>query len=422
MESRKLALPNSALTIIKLLEAGGYKAHVVGGCVRDSLLGRVPGDWDITTSATPDQTTGVFRKNGFKVIPTGIEHGTVSVLISGETYEVTTYRIDGEYSDGRRPDSVSFVGNIKEDLARRDFTINAMAYNNSDGLIDFFDGREDIEKKLIRCVGSAFERFSEDYLRILRAYRFSATLGFGLDPEIEQATRELKPRLCQIAAERIRVELDKTLSCGNLDGIFEMLSALSDVLFPEIFQNNGEFDEFKRVLRSLDADCSDILRIRLAALLLRGGAEKADKILRELKYCNKTREFIVILIKNAKGEEDLPIAQIKRLLNKIGGEAFDSLMFLKAALCKANGGQAEKYIKAADQAREIAKNGEAYTIAELALDGADIMRISRTGPGAWVGKSLKSMLEYVIENPEKNNKEDLTSFLLENIAVTDKTH
>ena len=211
MKEFRIELPPSVDKIITTLQGHGHEAYAVGGCVRDSILGRIPGDWDITTSAMPEETKSLF----YKTFDTGIEHGTVTVLLDGEGYEVTTYRIDGEYEDNRHPKEVTFTRCLQEDLLRRDFTINAMAYNHKDGLVDLFGGTEDIRKKVIRCVGDAKARFSEDALRILRGIRLAAQLGFEIENETRTGMKELAQTLKKISAERIQVELVKTLISPN---------------------------------------------------------------------------------------------------------------------------------------------------------------------------------------------------------------
>ena len=208
-----LEIPKNAETILHILEKAGYEAYVVGGCVRDSILGRSPDDWDITTSAKPEQVKALFHRT----VDTGLQHGTVTVLMEKEGYEVTTYRVDGEYEDGRHPKEVTFTASLKEDLKRRDFTINAMAYNPSSGLVDLFGGLEDIERKIIRCVGDPLERFTEDALRIMRAVRFSAQLGFAIEEETRKALKVLAPNLKHVSAERIQVELVKLLMSPHPD-------------------------------------------------------------------------------------------------------------------------------------------------------------------------------------------------------------
>ena len=208
-----ISLPEKVENIISTIEANGFEAYAVGGCVRDSILGRIPDDWDITTSASPQQVKALFRHT----IDTGIQHGTVTVMLGREGFEVTTYRIDGEYEDSRHPKEVTFTSNLREDLKRRDFTINAMAYNNRTGLVDAFGGLEDMERKLIRCVGESQERFEEDALRMMRAVRFSAQLGYAIEEGTEQAIRKMAGNLGHISAERIQTELVKLLVSPHPD-------------------------------------------------------------------------------------------------------------------------------------------------------------------------------------------------------------
>ena len=227
----KISLPEKVNRIIQVLQSHGYEAYAVGGCVRDSILGRVPDDWDITTSATPEETKSLF----FKTFDTGIEHGTVTVLMDKEAFEVTTYRVDGKYEDSRHPSEVTFTRNLKEDLLRRDFTINAMAYNDKEGLVDIFGGMQDLEHKIIRCVGDARARFGEDALRILRAVRFAAQLGFTIEEETQKGIEELAPNLANISAERIQVELIKMLTSPNpcmIRKAYEL--GITKVILPEL--------------------------------------------------------------------------------------------------------------------------------------------------------------------------------------------
>ena len=223
-------LPEDVKAILHTLQEAGYEAYAVGGCIRDSLLGRRPDDWDITTSAKPQETKALFGKT----IDTGIQHGTVTVMRHGRGYEVTTYRVDGEYEDGRHPKEVTFTASLKEDLRRRDFTVNAMAYNEKDGLVDLFGGRQDLEQKIIRCVGEANERFEEDALRIMRAVRFSAQLGFSIEERTKEAIRGHAERLRQVSAERIQVELTKLVISPNPDFLrIAWETGITAVVLPE---------------------------------------------------------------------------------------------------------------------------------------------------------------------------------------------
>lgn len=230
MTGEKIKLPRKVQHIIEALESGGYEAYAVGGCIRDSLLGRKPQDWDITTSAKPEEVKKIFKRT----VDTGIQHGTVTVLLENEGFEVTTYRIDGKYEDGRHPKEVVFTPNLKEDLKRRDFTVNAMAYSEKEGLIDLFDGAGDLERGRIHCVGDAKERFREDALRMMRAVRFGAQLGFSIEENTKKAIRALASSLSKISAERIQTELVKLLVSDNPQEVRTLYeTGLTTVFLPE---------------------------------------------------------------------------------------------------------------------------------------------------------------------------------------------
>lgn len=243
----KISLPKEVKHIIDILTQNGYEAYAVGGCVRDSILGRVPGDWDITTSALPQQVKALFRRT----IDTGIQHGTVTIMLGKNGYEVTTYRIDGKYEDSRHPESVEFTPNLEEDLKRRDFTINAMAYNDENGVVDIFGGIDDIRNRIIRCVGNAHDRFTEDALRILRAVRFSAQLGFEIDKATKDAARELAPTLVKISRERIHTELNKLLLSDNPDyfSVVYELGVMKVIISELEGVNSGDIDRLKVLIK-----------------------------------------------------------------------------------------------------------------------------------------------------------------------------
>ena len=227
-----IKIPVNANKLINILQQAGYSAYVVGGCVRDSILGRTPHDWDICTSATPTEVLKVF--NGFQIIETGLQHGTITIMVDGEGYEITTFRIDGEYSDNRRPDCVIFTGKLEEDLSRRDFTINALAYNDIEGLIDPFGGVADIKNRLIRCVGNAWDRFDEDALRVLRALRFSCQLGFTIEYDTSAAILDKAHLLSNISKERINSEFCKMLCTKNFATIMSLYNTVFCQFIPTI--------------------------------------------------------------------------------------------------------------------------------------------------------------------------------------------
>ena len=266
MNNYNIKLPDDVQFIIHTLQLHGFEAYAVGGCVRDSILGREPGDWDITTSAMPEETKALFDKT----FDTGIEHGTITVLLNHEGYEVTTYRIDGKYEDSRHPKEVTFTRNLKEDLLRRDFTINAMAYNDKDGIVDIFGGMQDLEKHMIRCVGNARERFSEDALRILRGVRFAAQLGFEIEKETRQAIRKLAPNLSYISAERIQTELVKLLVSDHPEKIQDAYElGITKVILPE-------FDAMMETTQETLHHCYNVGEHTIHALM----NIPADKVLR----------------------------------------------------------------------------------------------------------------------------------------------
>ena len=337
-------IPIGAKVIINTLQDNGYEAYAVGGCVRDSLLNRNPKDWDITTNCLPEEIIHIF-KNTYKVIPTGLRHGTVT-LVGDSSYEVTTFRIDGEYADNRHPDEVIFTSSLKEDVSRRDFTINAIAYNEKVGLVDYFGGLEDLENKIIRCVGKAEDRFNEDALRMLRAIRFSAQLGFEIDGDIDKALLKLSDNIKNVSIERIREEFNKIILSNSKQIKDLYYYGLLENFIPEYHlcegtrQNNPyhRFNVAEHILNSINNVEND-LTLKLAMFFHDIGkpncittdnvgidhfynhAEEsvyiAENVLRRMKYDNRTIEKVLILIKY----HDLEIRnrkQIKKLLNNIG--------------------------------------------------------------------------------------------------------
>ena len=334
----RIRIPRKACTILTMLHEAGYEAYVVGGCVRDSILGVEPDDWDITTSASPQQVKQVFPKT----IDTGIEHGTVTVRMQGESFEVTTYRVDGKYEDHRHPEQVSFTSSLKEDLRRRDFTVNAMAYNDEDGLVDLFDGLGDLSRKVVRCVGDPRERFDEDALRVLRAVRFCAKLGFSLDEGTKAAVREYAPSLQFVSAERIRTELEKLITSPHPEDIaLAYECGITAVILPEFdaemsaVQNNAHhhLTVGEHTIRTLMAAPPDRI-LRLTMLLhdcgkplcqtidengvyhyhghAAPGADLAQKVLRRLKYDRATERDVVHLIRNHSLYPPLSVEGVRR--------------------------------------------------------------------------------------------------------------
>ena len=432
-----IALPENVKNIIDELENAGYEAYAVGGCVRDSILGRIPNDWDITTSAKPEEVKKIFKRT----VDTGLKHGTVTVLMGKETYEVTTYRIDGEYEDSRHPKSVEFTSNLKEDLLRRDFTINAMAYNDTSGLVDIFGGMEDIEKKTIRCVGVAKERFTEDALRLLRAIRFAAQLGYTIEEETYEAIRELAPTLGKISAERIQAELNKTIVSDNpgmLKTAYEL--GLTKEFIPELDkcfetkQNNPHhcYTVGDHIINSV-GNIENTKVLRLTMLLhdiakpdclmtdedgidhFHGhqvkSSEKAKEILRRLKYDNDTIDRVSKLVRYHDERLEAGTKIMRRAMNRIGAEAFpDIFKVWRADIDAQSDYMREDKLQRLKQNiadyEEIIAKDECVCLKDLAVTGRDLIDNGiQSGPA--LGEILNLMLSDVIDNPENNNKEYL---------------
>lgn len=432
-----IQLPEKVKYIIDTLMEAGYEAYAVGGCIRDSILGRKPGDWDITTSANPMQVKELFSKT----IDTGIQHGTVTVMIRGEGFEVTTYRIDGEYEDGRHPKEVVFTANLLEDLKRRDFTINAMAYNEKDGLVDAFSGIEDLKRKVIRCVGNPKERFEEDALRMMRAVRFAAQLGFSIEKETRSAISELAKNLEKVSAERIQVELIKLLVSKHPEEFVTFYeTGLTKVFLPEFDammdtpQNNMHhcYNVGQHTLEAVKNSPQDKI-IRLTMLLHdvakpvcksideqgiyhfyghpAKGAEIAKEILKRLKFDNDTIRKVTALIK---WHDDMPPLEpkaIRRAILRTGLEQYPALFAVKRAdtMGKNQYKRAEKlaYIEGYQKLyEEILEKQQCLTLKDLAVTGKDLIDAGMK-PGKEIGEVLERMLGHVLEYPEDNEKEIL---------------
>jgi len=386
-----IKIPINAKIIIERLENNGHDAYVVGGCVRDSLLGRTPGDWDITTAAKPMEVKSLFKRT----IDTGIEHGTVTVMMKPmeygplEAYEVTTYRIDGDYSDHRRPDRVEFSENLIEDLKRRDFTINAMAYNPLRGIVDEFDGIGDLDRKIIRCVGVADERFEEDALRMLRAIRFSAQLGFDIEEATVEAIKVHAPQLSAVSAERILVELTKTIKSNHPERLQLLWNlGLADYICPS----------FKMIKDASGVDAGS--RSSWAALMRNLSADDAKAILKELKSDNDTIRTTTLLVDEYKRPLPRTAPEIKRCLGRIGEGLFTDLMELKLRT-----DPVDEIMATANLEKEIVDRGEPYLIGHLDINGNDIMALGYKGKE--VGEKLAKLLDMVIEDPGLNDKKVL---------------
>ncbi|MDD6283496.1 MAG: CCA tRNA nucleotidyltransferase [Oribacterium sp.] len=416
---KKIRLPIAVNKIISRLEHAGFEAYAVGGCVRDSLLKRNPDDWDITTSAKPAEVKKIFRRT----IDTGIAHGTVTVLMSGEDtlltgergYEVTTYRIDGEYLDGRHPSSVTFTPSLHEDLARRDFTINAMAYNDRTGVIDDFGGMEDLEQKIIRAVGDPEQRFTEDALRMLRALRFSAQLNFTIDPDTYQAIRKLAPNLSHVSKERIQTELTKLLMSDHPDHI--ALVSASDLApyiaahFDEAFDVPSELAAPSPYIRQWMPDGLPGEKYLRWGTFLRGVPADAGRILRELRMDNDTIKKAKIIA--ALFQEDLPenMYEIRKILSVIGYEAYGAFLDADECLCRDVFGEesafrVEKIHTVRKHIQAIREAGDCISLKELAVKGQDLIEAG-IPKGPAVGEMLHRLLEDVLRVPSHNTREIL---------------
>ncbi len=428
---------------INFLHKAGYEAYAVGGCVRDMIMGRACQDTDITSSALPEEVKDVF--SDFRTVDTGIKHGTVTVIINGTPLEITTYRIEKGYSDGRHPDKVIFTRNLEEDLKRRDFTVNSIAYSPEKGFIDPFGGKEDIKRKIIRCVGNPTERFTEDSLRILRGLRFSSVLGFEIEENTAEAMRECKELLNSVSKERIFSELSKLLCGKNVREIIVNYSDILEVILPEV-RGMKDFDQhnFHHIYDILThtavvtESIPPVPHLRFAALFHDCGktecfsldekgighfyshpsisARKADKALMRLKSDTKTREKVVKLVK----VHDTPIEEseriIKKRLHSMGDELFFDLIKLQRADTKGLSPEfhdREKHFDTLEKmAKQIIENEECFSLKDLNINGNDLIKEGFSGKE--IGTALSSALEAVIDGKLKNEKDELIRFCLAN--------
>ena len=437
----KIQLPEKVNTIIQTLQEHGYEAYAVGGCVRDSLLGREPGDWDITTSASPEETKKLFART----VDTGIEHGTVTVLLGKEGFEVTTYRIDGKYEDSRHPTEVIFTRNLREDLLRRDFTINAMAYNDTEGIVDIFGGMDDLKRKIIRCVGNARERFGEDALRIMRGVRFAAQLGFSLEKETKEAMTELAPTLEKISAERIQTELVKLLVSDSPELIREAYHlGITAVILPEFdeMMRTGQETKYHRYdvgEHTVQAVCNvppdkvlrltmllhDVAKPEMKTVDADGtahfkghdirGEQKAKEILRRLKFDNDTIHKVTKLVRWHDYRMPAEKKNVRKAMSKISAELFPMYLLVKRADILAHSmyrreEELENLSGLQKCYEEIVADHECVSLKQLAVTGTDLIGIGMK-PGKQIGEVLNELLRIVLEYPEFNNKEHLLRFV-----------
>lgn len=419
----RIEMPYEAEWIIDNIRSHGYEAFIVGGCVRDAVLGRIPGDWDITTSAKPEQVKEIFGKT----VDTGLKHGTVTIIKHGKGYEVTTYRIDGEYLDGRHPETVEFTPDLREDLKRRDFTINAMAYSHETGIVDEFEGMEDLKRRVIRCVGCAGDRFTEDALRILRAVRFAAQLDFVIEDETYKAIVKIAPNLTHVSKERIQVELTKLLLSDHPEKIWMVdETGIADYVtsgFPEVFErelerenshNAGENetpgicgclvdgasrDALKECwtgLAALPADKSH----RWAGFLRHMTPEQAVKILRGLKLDNDTIGNVKSMVMAFQAPLAVDKVQIRKLLSRVTEYQFLGAMQLK----KLDGDETvPEFLQLFEEIREA---GDCVSLKQLAVNGGDLLQ-QGLEKGKQIGDGLMYLLNLVLEEPKLNKKDIL---------------
>ena len=432
-----LRLPDDVKNILEKLHTYGFSAHVAGGAVRDMIMGNTPHDYDIATSAKPAEIKQVFNKT----IDTGIKHGTVTVIENKTGYEITTFRQDGNYADGRHPDSVTYVDDVKEDCKRRDFTINAMMYSPRDGIIDYFNGQKDIRNKIIRCVGKPERRFREDALRMLRAVRFSATLSFKIDYHTEKAIRKCAPLIKRVSSERILEELNKILLSPNPDYFRELKRlGLLHYIIPELNRCFGEkqknkyhiYDVGEHIMHALKNTPPDFI-LRWSALMHDIGkpcCSSTDKdgiihfyghhresrriavdVLHRLRMDNDSIKSISILVENHDVRVEPTPTAVKRTLQRTGTELFEKLLILQKAdnMAKniAHYPEKLKRINAVSKIyNEIIAEGQPYLVSHLVINGSDLIKLGYR-PGRSIGDTLKSLIDEVIINPKLNNRDYL---------------
>lgn len=436
-------IPQKAEQILHILNEAGYEAYVVGGCVRDSILDRVPGDWDITTSALPEQVKELFHRT----VDTGIQHGTVTVMMGKEGFEVTTYRVDGEYHDGRHPDAVTFTRSLEEDLKRRDFTINAMAYHPEHGLVDLFGGMEDINGKIIRCVGDPVERFTEDALRMLRAVRFSAQLGFTVEENTKAALARMSGNLEHVSAERIQTELVKLLVSDHPEKIRDAYElGITKVILPEFdammettqetlhhCYNVGEHTI--HALMNIPAD--KVLRLTMlfhdtgkparktvdpdGTAHFKGHAyvseELTKSIMHRLKFDNDTLRKVSKLVLYHDDRMPATMKHVRRAMNRISAELFPYYMKVRMAdtLAQSDYQRDKKLENLAGIEKcyqEILEKKQCVSLKELKVNGQDLIAAG-IEKGPKIGQTLQTLLQEVIEEPEKNTREYLLARIKE---------
>lgn len=396
-ENFTMPIPAPVQFVLDRLERAGYHAYCVGGCVRDSIMGITPKDYDVTTSAKPEEMQEVF--SDCRVVETGLKHGTLTVVKDGENIEATTYRIDGTYDDGRHPDSVTFTDKLSDDLCRRDFTINAMAYSPERGLVDLFGGCEDIEKKTVRCVGRATERFSEDGLRILRALRFASVLDFKLDDECSDAVKSMKQLLHKISRERIYVELTK-LICGA--GASRILKNYPDVIAYPLGISEDSIIRGAEIIRADESFGKEsVPAMRYAALMESLNEDEGKAVFASLKPSRDEARAVERFLKH-RGKSDFDEHSILKLMGKTTDafpEELARFEFVSGRISKAEADSATELCR-----RLLAEN-RPRRVSDLQVNGGDLMKLGLTGRA--IGETLESLLDAVIRGDVENEKEKL---------------
>lgn len=434
-----IEMPVGAQRIIQQLALCGYESYIVGGCVRDSLLGIRPSDWDICTAATPEEVKTCFPDK--RIIDTGLKHGTITVIMGGMPYEVTTFRVDGDYSDNRRPDTVTFVRDLRADLARRDFTINAIAYNESRGIVDPYSGIDDLSRGTINCVGNPNDRFNEDALRILRALRFSSTYGFRIGEETTKAIHDNAGLLSRISAERIQAELLKLLKGENVLRVLLDFPDVITTIIPEMtscvgFDQKNKYHQYTvydHIAHAVDNYKGNDAIVKVALLLHdigkpqcytedeNGGhfhghgvpsSEIAAQVLQRLRFDNESQKIITELVLYHDATIDPTPRVIKRWLNKIGFDQFLRLMDVRLADMQAhaiNESRIKRRNEALDLAWELVRERQCFTLKDLAINGHDVMSLG-VPEGKQVGTILLAALNAVLDGDIPNDKEILLEF------------
>ena len=396
----EINIPNDVKNIIDKIYECGYEAYIVGGCVRDSIIGIKPNDYDITTSATPKQVKSIFK--GYKIIETGIKHGTITIINNKNEYEITTFRIDGDYKDNRRPENVEFTNDIEKDLQRRDFTVNAIAYNHKRGIVDKFNGLNDIDKKIIKTVGNPDERFKEDGLRIIRAVRFSSKLNFEIDEKTLKSIYKNINLIKNISVERIQEEFNKILISDFPQKMYILYDAK---LFEVLNIKNVKIN--KHDLEKLNFSKKDLILRLIIFIYILGDINESKRILNLLRYSNKIKKQCIEVLEKIDDKITDNKVGLKIYLKEIGDESLNYLLEAKKIIDKEF--KEKYYQKIKEIINQIKKNNECYTLKSLVLNGKDLEVLGYKGKQ--IGEMLKILLNNVIENPNLNNKKDLIKII-----------